>query len=461
MKLLDVLNSPWAIMPDKLNEIRDVYLSRLNREKIDLKALKEELGRPLGSQLEEQVVDGVSIIPIEGVIAKRMNMFSNVSGGTSIDLIENAFIRALNNENVHTILLHIDSQGGTVAGTQEFASLVYQSRDQKRIVSVADGMMASAALWIGVAAHEVFITGDTAQIGSIGVVATHIDVSERDKMEGVKTTEIASGKFKSIASEHKTLTEEARDVIQDQVDELFSIFVRDVAAFRDIEVDALLDGIADGRIFIGQKAVKTGLVDGVQPFRSLLTQLVNENGDSPAPIAFVNVDKGDSGMPNQGESTTTAISTVAGLSSAYPDLVTQIKEEALSDGFAKGKQDELDRIQAVQTQSLSGHEDLIESLKFDGKTTGPEAAVAVLEAEKRDGEKAKESLASGSIEALPPVVDVSQDEKTDYASMSVEDKAKAMWKDNADQVQDVFPNQENFLAYLEATTAGKAMLKTG
>lgn len=76
MKLLDVINSPWAIVPDKLNEIRDVYLSRLNKEKIDLKALQEELGRPLGSQLEESIVDGVSIIPIEGVIAKKMNMLS-------------------------------------------------------------------------------------------------------------------------------------------------------------------------------------------------------------------------------------------------------------------------------------------------------------------------------------------------------------------------------------------------
>ena len=459
MKLLDVINSPWAIIPDKLNEIRDVYLSRLNKEKIDLKALQEELGRPLGSQLEESIVDGVSIIPIEGVIAKKMNMFSNVSGGTSIDIVENAFVRALNNDDVHTILLQIDSQGGTVAGTQEFASLVYQSRDQKRIISVVDGMMASAALWIGVAAHEVFISGDTAQVGSIGVVATHVDVSERDKMEGVKTTEIASGKFKAIASEHKPLTEEARDVIQDQVDELFSIFVRDVAEFRDMEVEALLDGIADGRIFIGQKAVKTGLVDGVQPFRSLLTQLVNENGVSPTPIASINIDEGDS-MPNQGESTT-AISTVADLSGAYPDLVKQIKEESHNDSYAKGRQDELDRIQAVQTQLLSGHEALIETLKFDGKTTGPEAAVAVLEAEKRDGDKAKESLVSGSIEALPPVIDAPQDKKADYSSMSVEDKAKAMWDDNADQVQDIYPSQENFLAYLEATTAGKAMLKTG
>ncbi len=461
MKLLDVINSPWAIMPDKLNEIKAVYLSRLNKEKVDLKALKEELGRPLGSQLEEELVNGVAIIPIEGVIAKRMNMFSNVSGGTSIDMVENAFIRALNNNDIHTIMLHIDSQGGTVAGTQEFANLVYQSRDQKRIVTAVDGVMASAALWIGVASQEVYITGETAQVGSIGVIATHIDVSERDKMEGIKTTEITSGKFKAIASEHKALTDEARDVIQNQVDELFSIFVRDVAEYRDMEVDVLLDGIADGRIFIGQKAVASGLVDGVQPFRSLLTQLVNENGDSPQLSAFINGEhKGDSDMPNQVDQTSSAINSTDELLNTYPELVKEIREQAYSSGLDEGKKEELDRIKSVEAQSLSGHEELIKSLKFDGKTTGPEAAVAVLEAERQDGNKAKESLESGSVEVLPPVVEPEK-AKNDYGSMAVEDRAKAMWDDNHEQVRDIYPSQENFLAYLEATTTGKAMLKTG
>ena len=44
MKLLDVINSPWAIMPDKLNEIRDIYLTHLRGEKIDIKGIEARLG---------------------------------------------------------------------------------------------------------------------------------------------------------------------------------------------------------------------------------------------------------------------------------------------------------------------------------------------------------------------------------------------------------------------------------
>jgi capsid assembly protease len=454
MKLLDVLNSPWAIVPDKLDEIRDVYLTRLNNEKVDLKALEAELGRPLGSQLEASVVNGVAVIPIEGVIAKRMNMFSNISGGTSLDLVENAFHKALDNEDVHTIALHIDSPGGTVAGTQEFAQLVFNSRSEKRIVAVVDGLMASAALWIGTAASEVFITGDTSQVGSIGVIATHVDISEKNKMEGISTTEITSGKFKAITSENRPLSEEGHKVIQSHVDELFSIFVRDVAEFRDIEVDVLLDGIADGRMFIGQKAIKNGLVDGVQPFRSLITQLASENGDSLSVTANSN-EEGDLDMEAK------AFSSVADLQAVYPDLVNEIKSEANIEGIATGKKEELERIKAVESNALEGHESLIEKLKFDGVTSGAEAAQAVLNAEKKITAQAKTDLDEGATEPAPQVSDATSDRDVDLESMSITERAECMWDTNADKVRDIYLSKEQFVAFYEADSEGMLKIKNG
>jgi ClpP class serine protease len=68
-------------------------------------------------------------------------------------------------------------------------------------------MMASAAYWIGSAAEKVYISSDTTQVGSIGVVASHIDVSKAEEMQGYKTTEIVAGKYKRIASRYSPLTE--------------------------------------------------------------------------------------------------------------------------------------------------------------------------------------------------------------------------------------------------------------
>ena len=85
------------------------------------------------------------------------------------------------------------------------------------------------------------------------------------------------------------------------------------------------------------------------------------------------------------------------LKKAYPDLYVEIRGEAIKegfdDGFAKGKAEgvtqgaeaERSRIRAVEEQLIAGHEDLIMTMKYDGKTSGPEAAVKVLAAEKKAG----------------------------------------------------------------------------
>nr|SPS05542.1 protein of unknown function [Candidatus Nitrotoga fabula] len=76
MKLLDILTAPWAIDPAKLLEIQAIYATHLRGDKIDIASVEAKIGRPLNSQqLRYFIQDGVAILPIEGVIAKRMNLF--------------------------------------------------------------------------------------------------------------------------------------------------------------------------------------------------------------------------------------------------------------------------------------------------------------------------------------------------------------------------------------------------
>lgn len=277
MRLLDVLNAPWAIVPEKLLEIREIYFTHLRGEKIDLRAIEARLGQPLDNQKQGyEVADGVAVLPIEGVIAKRMNLFTRICGGVSTQLLECDFKAALADDRAHSILLSVDSPGGNVDGVFELARAIYEARGTKPIVALANGMMASAAYWIGSAADRVFITGETTQVGSIGVVATHTDLSKAEEMRGVKTTEITAGKYKRIASEHKPLSDEARAAIQEQVDHVYSVFVNEVARHRSTDVETVLDKMADGRIFLGSKAIDAGLVDGVSTEADLVRQLNQE-----------------------------------------------------------------------------------------------------------------------------------------------------------------------------------------
>ena len=283
MRIIDVLTSPWAIVPEKLFEIQEIYRTHLRGDKIDIKAIeaikdqKSEVGgqkSEVGDQGQEkryQVINDVAVIPIQGVIAKKMNLFMQISGGVSTQLVGNDIKEALADDSIKSILLDIDSPGGTVDGTQELADIVFAGRDKKPIVAYSDGMIASAAYWIGSAADMIYISGDTIDIGSIGVVASHVDYSGLEKQMGIKTTEIYAGKYKRIDSYYKPLTKEGKQYIQDQVDYLYSIFVDQVAKQRGVSSETVLKNMADGRIFIGKQSLTAGLVDGV----STLDRLIN------------------------------------------------------------------------------------------------------------------------------------------------------------------------------------------
>ena len=206
MRILDVITAPWAIVPDKLIEIQNIYATHLRGEKIDLKAVEDKIGKPLVNDRHVyENHNGVGIVRIDGVLARRANLFMKISGGTSTELALSQFRAALNDREASSILLVIDSPGGTVDGTQELAETVFASRGKKPISAVALGTIASAAYWIGAATDQLYLASDTTVVGSIGVVATHVDVSQAERNAGIKTTEIAAGTYKRIASQYAPL----------------------------------------------------------------------------------------------------------------------------------------------------------------------------------------------------------------------------------------------------------------
>jgi signal peptide peptidase SppA len=279
MRVIDVINSPWAITPDKLLEIRAIYATHLRGEKIDVEALEARIGKPMKSERTQYQMDGsTAIVSIDGVLGKKMNLFTQISGGASTQLIEQDFQAAMDDPAVKSILMVIDSPGGTVDGTENLADAIYAARGKgKPIVALGDGLMASAAYWIGSAADEVYASDKSAKIGSIGVVATHEDYSQMEHNAGVKVTEISAGKYKRIASSHEPLSTEGRASIQDMVDHIYTNFVDGVARNRGVTSETVAEKMANGKIFLGHQAVKAGLVDGVSTQSALVRSM---NGKS-------------------------------------------------------------------------------------------------------------------------------------------------------------------------------------
>lgn len=465
MKLLDVITAPWAIEPGRLLEIQSIYLAHVRGEKADIAAIEARIGKPLANEPKPYTIEqGVAILPVEGVIAKRANMFMEISGGVSTELLGRDLQAALQDPQVHSVVLSIDSPGGTVDGTQALGSLVRSGREQKPIVALANGLMASAAYWIGSAASAVYIADTTTVSGSIGVVRSHTDYSKARADRGITVTEITAGKYKRIASDNAPLSKEGKAHLQAEVDYYYSLFVDAVASHRGVSVETVLEQMADGRTFIGQQGVDAGLVDGIQTLPQVIAAL---NADYAASLADPRHVRG-SQLPKVASAQKPVPLQPQGampmnrdqLAAEHPALLASV----LAEGRAAGAADERNRILQIEAAALPGHDALVARLKADGSVSAGDAALQILAAERQaqaNAAAAHQADAPAPVALVPAAsVQLSAAERQAQeiqaaAAGPVEDRAKVQWESNAD-LRKEFSSLSAYTAYLNATESGQS-----
>ena len=210
------------------------------------------------NQLNYELRNGVAIIPIHGLLTKRNELFSSLMGITSYDDIFSAISKAIEDEKVERILLDIDSPGGEVGGLFDLVDFIYDIRECKPIFSVANDCACSAAYAIASATSHIFINR-TSCVGSVGVIATHLDVSEADKKAGLKYTTIFAGEKKNDLSPHEPLKKSAISDLQEEVNRLNDIFVNTVARNRYLSEEDVRK--MQAATYFGQNAITAGLAD--------------------------------------------------------------------------------------------------------------------------------------------------------------------------------------------------------
>lgn len=458
MHITDVITAPWAIVPEKLLEIQAVYTSHAHGNKIDLAAVEARIGKSLANDAQGYVVhSGVAVVPVSGVIAKKMNMFSDISGGASTQLIERDIRAALADPNVNSILLRIDSPGGTVDGTQTLADIIRAANDQKPVVAFADGMMASAAYWIGSAAAEIVASSSTAQIGSIGVVNSHTDISGAEEKQGIKTTEISAGKYKRLASRHAPLSAEGEALLQDQVDQLYTIFVDAVAINRGTSPEQVLTDMADGRVFLAGEARNRGMIDYIASFEATIQNMADGLWPVSRRLQAAEIQATQTTKPIQA-TYQTQITTDLGetmdiktLREKHPEIVAEIMQE----GALAGAETERERIKACEDATLAGHEALVNGMKFDGKSTAADVALAIVGAEKTLRANHLSDFTLNAPNPVPhaPVPAVEALAEAEDKSLPIDDRAKATW-DSSKEIRTEFGQFATYLAYAKAEESG-------
>ena len=243
----------------------DVILAVLG-ERLNLTAPAADLAIPVPRVTPAQP-SGIAVIPIHGTLVKRVLGMEAASGLTSYGGIAQEIDAALADPQVQGILLDIDSPGGEASGSFELARKIRHAATQKPLWAVANDAAYSAAYALAASAQRLIVT-ETGGVGSIGVIALHIDQSAKDAQEGYRYTAVTAGTHKNDFSPHHPLSDEAKAELQAEVDRLYGLFVEHVTAMRSLNADAVR--ATEAGLYFGANAITAGLADAVSSFETAL-----------------------------------------------------------------------------------------------------------------------------------------------------------------------------------------------
>jgi len=181
--------------------------------------------------------------------------------------------------NTRAVIVHIDSPGGTTAGSEELHQALRRVAAQKPTVVVVDGLAASGGYMAAMAADHI-IAQNSSLVGSIGVLFQYPNLTELLEKVGVKFEEIKSSPLKAAPNGLEPTTPEARAAIEALVVDSYAWFKGMVGDRRKLEGDAL-DRVADGRVFTGRQGISLKLVDEIGREQEAIDWLAKSSGIDP------------------------------------------------------------------------------------------------------------------------------------------------------------------------------------
>lgn len=414
------------------------------------------------------VRDGVAIIPIVGPIFRYANLFTRISGGTSIEILAKDFQVALDSPDVYAILPWFDTPGGEAPGVSELSDILFDARGKKPMIAYGGGAVCSGGYLLASQFPELVID-QTALVGSIGVIMTFVDDRGWQKEHGLVNVEIVSSQ--SPKKRPDVTTSDGRAQIQRIVDDLADVFVDRVARGRGVTAETVLSDFGQGDVFVGQRAIDAGLADRLGSFESVLAELAAERpksamqffasggrtrADAPASAKAMVVGtpaeggqtltsdqeepmrmkqnptaadqqaappegtmEAATGQTPETQSTPAAAETSAPAPTITVEYLRQRHPAVVQEIETAAATAERERIKGVESAALPGHEKLIAELKYEPDVTPEAAALRVIAAERSARSRGLADLMADEAELTPP----SPEPAPDAGDMSADEKA--------------------------------------
>ncbi len=212
-------------------------------------------------EVETEYKNGIATIGVYGPLVARTGNLEMCSRMTAYETVAQQFTAAINDPACLSIVLDIDSPGGTVSGAFDLANLIYANRGTKPIHAIVNHSAYSAGYLIACACDTISI-GETGGVGSIGVLMQHIDYSKMLEEEGIKVTTLTRGDHKADGNPSEPLSDPALAQFNTDLDMFYEMFTGFVAKARNISVEAVV--VTQAKHFYGRFAVAAKLADTLE-----------------------------------------------------------------------------------------------------------------------------------------------------------------------------------------------------
>jgi signal peptide peptidase SppA len=286
----ELYNKPLLLSSSFAYEMAELYSNTTLTEEQILKAkqYQEEDGNMLSTgpgQDPVTIENGVAFVSIKGVMSKNGNLMDAMlmGGSVSTSAIKDIAMKLKDDDEVEHVVLDIDSPGGEVNGVQAAANAIRELSKEKKVTSIANDNMLSAAYWIGSAANEIVGTTDS-QIGSIGVITVLRDSSEHFAKEGHKFDVIRSGEFKALNTPMEQNYEALVEDTKNKVAAYHARFVDAVATGRNITTEQS-QKLSNGKVHMIDNAIENGLADKLGSLDDLKAELMEDTPEATAETA--------------------------------------------------------------------------------------------------------------------------------------------------------------------------------
>jgi signal peptide peptidase SppA len=260
--LIRFTSQPMAIAPRALEAM-------LAAGHVDLAA---QTSKPKRARNYAVTDAGIAVVPVLGPLVARGDWLTELFGASVYGEVSDTIENALADPSVRGVVMEIDSPGGEVAGMFDLVDRLVSARRAagKPLWAVASDSATSAAYAIASAADRIYVTR-TGEVGSIGIVAAHVDQSGADAKAGLTWTFIHAGAHKLDGNPHQPLSSPAREAIQADVDALYGELVDVVARNRNLTPETVR--ATDAAIYRGRAGISVGLADRMGTVETALSDM--------------------------------------------------------------------------------------------------------------------------------------------------------------------------------------------